>query len=212
VSYLWSTDETTQSITVTETGSYSVLVTKNGCTFSDEINVEEVPGLNIYTTEQLCSGVNNIIEAPYPAGSNFFWFTTEEPGRFTNPQESGVYNFSFTDEDGCYQEGSVAVELLENEPIVYIPNAFTPNGDGVNDVFRPSNTNLDEYKFTVFNRWGEVVFDTEDPNEFWLGEFEGGSESDKHYVQNSVYSYRITYSSFCNAESIEKTGHVTVIR
>lgn len=212
VTYLWSTDETTQSITVNETGSYSVVVTKNGCTFTDEINVNEIPELNIFTTEQLCNGINNTIEAPYPAGSSFFWSTTEEIGRFINPQESGVYNFSFTDQDGCYQEGSVAVELLENEPIVYIPNAFTPNGDGINDVFKPSNTNLDEYNFTVFNRWGEVVFDTENPNEYWLGEFEGGSETDKHYVQNSLYTYKITYSSYCNSETIEKTGHVTVIR
>ena len=212
ISYNWSTNENTQTIEVTEAGIYSVQVTIGLCTVEDALEVTVTDKLELDLSQTMCASPNNSIEIPYTGGSNYFWSTTETAGAYSHIPESGVYDFSFTDEFGCFQDGSFSVELLDNEPTVYIPNAFTPNGDGLNDVFKPVNTNLDKYQFTVFNRWGEVVFYTEDTNEYWQGQFQGGSGKDAYYVPNGVYSFSITYSSNCNATTEEYTGQITVVR
>ena len=73
---------------------------------------------------------------------------------------------------------------------VYVPNAYTADQDGLNDAWKPSINHpelLDAYRLHVFNRWGEEVFYTENPNEWWIGDFEGG----EYYVQNEVYTWLI---------------------
>ena len=71
---------------------------------------------------------------------------------------------------------------------VYVPSAFTPDNDGVNDAFLPSIHPLDQvedYQLQIFNRWGELVFVTLDPEQLWLGGYPGGT----HYVGNEVFTY-----------------------
>jgi len=70
--------------------------------------------------------------------------------------------------------------------IAFIPNVFTPNGDGINEGFGPKGIEFNrEYKFTIYNRWGEIVFYTEDPNETWDGQYQNKP------CPIGVYIYRI---------------------
>ncbi len=210
--YFWSTNEETQSIAVSEAGIYSVQVLLDGCTFEDAVRVSIAPELTIEKTEVLCKDVAHSIEIPYLGGSNHYWTTTETNDIYSDVVGDGLYEFTFTDAYGCEQAGSIDVILQDNEPTVFIPNAFTPNADGLNDVFKPVNGNLDEYSFRVFNRWGEVVFYTEDPEDYWQGEYQEGSGSERYYNPLNVYSYEIRYSSNCNTESKEFVGQITVVR
>jgi len=85
---------------------------------------------------------------------------------------------------------------------------YTPNGDGITDVFVPVAANADFYEFSVWNRWGDIVFETTDPTGVWDGSHQGG----EYYVQDGVYTYKVVYNSTCDAEKVEIVGNITVIR
>ncbi len=212
VSYLWSTNENTQSITVTEEDMYAVQVQIGDCLVSDSVEVVVTDELVLEVYKSQCQSQNVELEIPYDIGSNYYWAATQTLGQTVQVSESGVYEFSFLDVHGCYQNGFVDLELFGNDPVVYIPNAFTPDGDGLNDVFKPVNGNLDKYEFVIFNRWGEVVFRTTDPEAFWQGEFQGGDGNEDYYVPNGVYTFIVSYSSDCNSNTIKKRGQIAVIR
>ena len=93
-------------------------------------------------------------------------------------------------------------------PIFYlhIPNAFTPNGDDVNQNFKPViNNYLMKYNFEIYNRWGELLFTTEDPNAAWDGTFNGKP------VQEGVYVY-ILYATDLLGNFHKEKGDVTLLR
>lgn len=98
---------------------------------------------------------------------------------------------------------------VEGEFILYVPNAFTPDGDGVNDEFGPVVQGADEtdYSFTIRDRWGQVVFRTEDPGSKWDGTNRGSGG-----VKPDVYVWRLVTKNKYNGKAVERTGHVTVIR
>jgi gliding motility-associated-like protein len=87
----------------------------------------------------------------------------------------------------------------------YVPNAFTPNNDGVNDLFFGEGTGIKKYEMSIYNRWGEKIFHSQDQNEKWNG---GVTE---WYVQNDVYQYVFKITDVLNKIHLIK-GHVTVIR
>ena len=88
-----------------------------------------------------------------------------------------------------------------NESTLYIPNSFTPNGDGMNDVFEIfGKTDCDLFKLYIYNRWGNLIYKTDDILNFWDGKV------NNEFVQEGVYCYLIVGKNFT------KTGSVSVIR
>ena len=110
-----------------------------------------------------------------------------------------IYNFS----DTTY---SNIAEVLQ-KPLVYVPNAFTPNGNGDDDIFIPSTGFIDltDYDFSIFNRWGEKLFETNDRNAGWNGKF-GGKKCD-----SDVYVWLLTFKT-SSGQFIDMKGTVTLIR
>jgi gliding motility-associated-like protein len=102
--------------------------------------------------------------------------------------------------------------------IIYVPNSFTPNGDGTNDIFLPIITSgLDEKKYTmyIFNRWGDIVFESHNPNEGWDGSYPDVLEhlnGMNNYAQDGVYTWKIIFNGSQNEEALEKIGHVNLLR
>lgn len=113
-----------------------------------------------------------------------------------------------TNEYGC--QDSLTLEIhVEPHLLVFVPNAFTPDNDGYNDTFFPVlNLDVAEYSFLIFDRWGEIVFSSENPHEPWLGQVQNGG----HYAQDGVYSYRLVVRDDATQELHEFIGHVTLIR
>lgn len=99
---------------------------------------------------------------------------------------------------------------IENTHWVYVPNAFTPDGDGVNEVFGPQVFGIDpdHYRMVVTNRWGEVIFETQNPAENWTGNVKGGD----HFAQDGTYVWSLEIRDAYTAEQRRYTGHVTLIR
>ncbi|MEM7161879.1 MAG: gliding motility-associated C-terminal domain-containing protein [Bacteroidota bacterium] len=100
---------------------------------------------------------------------------------------------------------------LGNELTIWIPNSFTPNADGINDVYRPQILGGDdnEYEFRIWNRWGELVFETEDVEEGWPGT---GMENKEYYAENEVFVWQIITKPIDQPELEEFKGSVTLVR
>ncbi len=118
----------------------------------------------------------------------------------------GNYTVRIVDANGC--ETSLEIEVTERFPRIFIPSAFSPNGDRTNDTFQPVADCSIRFSMQVYNKWGSVVFSTEDVNVGWDGTFEGQSAPD------GKYSYVIFYAGSLNDVAFEETfrGSIRLIR
>jgi gliding motility-associated-like protein len=102
--------------------------------------------------------------------------------------------------------------VLWEEELIYVPNSFTPNGDGSNDIFKPIITagfDKESYQLLIFNRWGEMVFESYDPNVGWDGTF-GTSQSFES--QDGTYTWRITLRGLQDEDATLFLGHVNLLK
>jgi gliding motility-associated-like protein len=108
--------------------------------------------------------------------------------------------------NGCYAFDSVTVIVTKTGQNPFsVPNAFTPNNDGINDCFGIRNCGeITLEDFSIFNRWGQRVFETKNPSECWNGTFQGQKQDAGNFV------YIIKANSFCG--SIQKKGTLLLIR
>jgi gliding motility-associated-like protein len=104
----------------------------------------------------------------------------------------------------------IVAHFVIREHHFYMPNSFTPNGDGVNDIFRPMGNewNPNYFRMQIFNRQGEKVFETTDVQRGW----DGSEAAGEFYSQIEVYVYRVEVMNAINSETEVYNGHVTVIR
>lgn len=148
-------------------------------------------------------------EVPFNFSANpeaFWYFDRWES--IANPIPNGGSERNF---DMSFTAPDTLVAHFVQEPFnVYVPNSFTPNNDGRNDVFLPSGTAWlpGSYELMVFNRWGEVVFQSTDPTVGWDGSHENGD----YYVRDEVYIYRLKIQSVHSIEPEEYSGHIMVFR
>lgn len=110
--------------------------------------------------------------------------------------------------DGC-TDTIIKEVIINNLYSVYIPNSFTPNGDGINDTFKPNGEQIDpdNYEFRVFNRWGNLVFFTIDINEAW-----DGTDIDGNVVPQGVYTWTLRNINATNNDKHHYKGHIMVIK
>jgi gliding motility-associated-like protein len=140
-----------------------------------------------------------------------FWEFSD--GTISNDQNP-VHRFNTVDEwvatlhaysaAGCHNEVS---QTFEATGAVFIPTAFTPDADGINDIWKPVGRDLVSYQLRVFNRSGEVVFETGDMEQYWDGSIRGG----EYYVPNGTYSF-ILQTTDARYNSFERSGHVQLVR
>lgn len=110
-------------------------------------------------------------------------------------------------EHGCLDSAFTEI-IVVNEYTMYVPTAFSPDGDGINDKFIVvgNGVDLDVFNIKIYNRWGEVIFETKDMNYSWNGKTASGK-----YVQSGVYSWIVTYQDE-NGIEYQRSGKLTVIR
>ena len=140
--------------------------------------------------------------------------STEQDPVFQFPNGSGgtyPVQLQITDAQGCVNVVTRDV-VIQDFFNLYVPNTFTPNNDGTNDAFFVEGSDIDpnRFEFEVWNRWGELVWSTTDPEDAWYGQV--GDEG-QHFVPNGPYSYRLEVHSIA-VESFRKEvfGVVTIIR
>lgn len=154
-----------------------------------------------------------------PQQTNYFWIfdtlgtSTELNPTYKFPDEvNSEYKIELTAIDpttGC-MDVYTEVIVIKPEMLVYVPSAFTPDGDGLNDLWGPVMSNVDpnEYQLTVFNRLGQIVFMTHDINKKWNGNTNG----DSYFVEGGVYVWMIETKNEISLEEVTLKGQVTVVR
>ncbi len=181
--YLWNNGEISNTISNLAAGEYSVTITDSlGCENSYSITLSEpialTPSAEVISNASEEMTNDGIASASATGGTSpysYQWDSGQNTS-YINHLAIGTYVVTVTDKNGCNDTTSVNIKIKEFSTL-YIPNAFTPDGDGINDVFTPQGTNIeaDSFGMYIFNRWGNLVFHTtkwmETSAEPWNGTF-----------------------------------------
>lgn len=201
--YLWQNNSTNTTYTVYNDGQYWVIITDNCLGASDTINIEYLQDFNIGFADDttLCEGDELLLNAYHPY-CNYLWQDGSTDSVYL-VRHSGLYSVTAT--NPCYTEtDDITVNYQRCEQDIFLPNSFTPNGDGLNDIFLPVFSYPDDiqsYSMMIYNRWGECIFLSRNLTDGWDG----------HGATEGVYVCRITYQTKGHAEQIV-TGSMTVVR
>jgi len=204
--YRWQDGSATPEYKVQSGGTYSVQVDIDGCDSSGTITVGYMsqPVLNIVPDTTLCITQQLVLDAAYPQ-STYLWQDSSTQPQFRVTTE-GTYTVQVTNTCGT-TEGSSIVKYENCACKFYVPTGFTPNGDGHNDVFRPTYTCLyTHFEMSVFGRWGELMFSTKDPSIGWDGKWQGKAQPAGPYVWMMTYQDQLTGKRF------EQKGTLLLIR
>lgn len=204
--YLWQDNSTQPEFIVNTPGKYWVTVTDmNNCSATDTltvIRIDTIPRNFLPDSQVLCYG--NIIPISVPGYASYLWNngstnSTYEITRF------GDYYLTATDFNNCTGTDTISISR-KNCIYMNIPNAFTPDGNALNDVFRPTiNQAIKSFSFMVFNRHGQKIFETADYTRGWDGTWKGKVQPAASYV------YRIRYTNIFGVETVEN-GSFLLIR
>ena len=201
-------------VTTNNTSIYSVIITDDVCMASDTlqvtITVVPLPTAFAGSDASIIAGDSYSINAD--ASDVFSWSPpaglscTECEDPIASPLENSTYTLSAVNAFGCKAEDSMVIIVNCSDNILYIPNVFSPNGNGKNDVFKVRSSGIRELNFLrVYDRWGELVFESSDQNIGWDGTFKGVQLPPAVYV---FYLKAVCGDGFI----IERQGNVTLIR
>lgn len=194
--YLWQDGSTDSVYMVRKAGKYRVSVTKQGCMLVDTVvaNQFSPPIVSLGNDTTIC-GNDSIIYAlgDFGAGTKIKW----QDSSFSNiyaVKRPGKYFVSLSNSCGA---SSDTVIVSDCDCKFFIPSAFTPNIDTLNEVFIPKGCTsiISTYKFTIYNRWGEQLFETGDVNTGWNGKFHN------EFCPTGVYVYIIRYKDIYGKET-----------
>ena len=205
--FSWSTGETTQSINAINTGKYTVTATQDKCSDTDSINLvfSTPPRINIGGDTILCKGGGLWMNAAYPR-STYLW-NTGSTDSVLYAFQPGKYLVTVTNPCGTVQD-SVFIYYQTDYCDLFMANAFSPGNDLVNNVFMPRGRNISVKLFQIYNRWGELVFETDMDNVGWDGTYKG------EIVQEGLYIWKLFYTT-PNGPYIKKSnafGQILLIR
>ncbi|MBA3705322.1 MAG: gliding motility-associated C-terminal domain-containing protein, partial [Bacteroidetes bacterium] len=207
--YSWSNGQTTNPITVPSTpASYTVTGTSGGCTGSAVATVTIATAAPVTIAGML---VINVCEettlTAYPGGNPYIW--GPEPCNncqsiTVSPPATKQYYVNYTDANGCNAGDTVTV-VVTTLNTYFLPTAFSPNGDGINDEIHFHGRGIDSFTLKIFDRIGEKVFETSDMERGWNGRLLGVPMND------AVFVYVLNIK-FCNGEEVRTKGAITLVK
>ena len=208
--YRWSDGSEGPTLTVTDPGSYKVTVTTAECVVIDEVEVDfqPAPRANLGPDTTICAG-GRLLLRPETQEGTITWQDGSSGSSFlaTLP---GLYTVEVS--NGCGSDFSSVLLSPVNCGNLFLPNVFSPDGDGINDIFRPfTNEAIEIHRLAIFDRWGALVYQSdnlpaEDVTAGWAG-----FRANRERAGAGTYIYVLEYSSEMG-ERITQSGEVTVIR
>jgi gliding motility-associated-like protein len=203
---LWSTGDTTDTLVVTTPGTYFVQVSNGACTGLDTITLlqDSLSAFSLGNDTAVCD-IALVLRSNLVADS-YLWSTGDTTDTLAI-DEDGTYWLLVT-LAGCQRTDSITVTQRSDTASVFIPNVFTPNGDGVMDQYCiTADGELLWYELHLYDRNGQLILTTRDPDYCWDGYFNGTP------VPDGVYFITLTTNSSCNPdEMVHHGGTVTVLR
>jgi gliding motility-associated-like protein len=191
---LWSTGDTSRRIPVTRRGKYWVYVTNGLCDAYDTVSVTFYPELKTSLPHEyyLCDEKSNGDSLDPGPAATYLWYPNGETTRKIFVKGPGKFSYIMKNEGGCTLMDSVTVlECPAND--IYIPNAFSPDEDEINPVFKVYNLNAVEYEMKIYNRWGEVIFTSDSPEKGWDGNIAGKPATESTYIWTVKYRLKTSY-------------------
>ncbi len=191
----------------------TVTASANSCAGQPEtytITVNLLPVIVMNNTLPQCPGLNNgTITPEITAGTppyQFLWNTGAGTDMLTDIG-NGTYIVTVTDLNGCQSSNSLDFAVMDDclDPVVYVPNIFSPNGDNNNDVIFVHGQDIKTLQWMIYDRWGEKIFASEDLAVGWDGTFKGKE------MPAGVYVFRLTIT-FNDGTEIKKKGNITLVR
>ncbi|MFN3917427.1 MAG: gliding motility-associated C-terminal domain-containing protein [Flavobacteriales bacterium] len=195
-----------------DTWFYVSITDTNGCTTSDSVFVGIHPEIIIDAGPNIYTDFFGLYQASasIPANTSILWTPgiglscTDCPSPYVFPDNTTTYVLTVIDENGCIYQDSIEVYVSST---LYVPNAFSPNGDGANDLFFAQGRNIMEFEMFIYNRWGEQIFYANDMETAWDGRVKG------RFSQLDVYVWVINYKTYSDKATVNTIrGHVTLVR
>lgn len=194
-------------------GTYELVVTSDNCmsaAVTTQVTIHSNPTVTASNTGPYYLGQEVVLSASTTAsGASYQWtgpnFISNNPNPApSNAMLAGTYTVTLTDANGCTASSSTMVSF-SNVAYAIVPNVFTPNGDGKNDLLTIQNEGVKELTCNLFNRWGNQVFEIHTPTGAWDGK--SGSQE----VSAGVYFYILEASDF-QGQKISQKGYVHLVR
>ncbi len=210
--YLWSTGETTASIIINQPGTYWLYV-NDDCRenrLNDTVWIQIFPAIepDLGPDLLLCENSTHVFKAPDCDSCTIAWNTGSTIDSMV-VNDQGTYWLSVKNNNGCISSDTVEVSNVKCECDFYLPNAFTPNNDGLNETFHPVYyCDVNDYNLQIFNRWGELIYSTDNIEREWNGRFNSKA------VAQGIYLYVVKYKPVIKGklnDRITKAGAVAVI-
>jgi gliding motility-associated-like protein len=197
-------------------GSYHVtlrVTSDHGCisqlTIPDLVKVYKAPAVDLGPDQKICTETEEAAWRILNAGTwnKYLWQPSGDTTQYLSVNRPGVYKVTVTDENNC-----TATELVNVRevcpPRLYIGNAFSPDGDGINDRYNVHSAHIGKFQMLIFNRWGEIIFESRSPEHYWDGYYRDEP------MPVGVYPWIITYEGdseeYRGPYKLE--GSVTVVR
>ncbi len=204
VNYLWSNGSVSNRTTIYGFGDYWLELDQNGCKLRDTISVvsKPKPVVNLGVDTTICRYKPVVLTTGSQVFNSYTWSTGETtPTIFIN--QTGTYHVTVT-EGEC--DASDTIRVLPGDCDIFIPSAFTPNNDKLNETFGASdNSAVLGFSLQIFNKWGELIFNAKDITQKWDGTFKGKP------MPNGAYFWMMNYTNKRGIKVYEQ-GMVMLIR
>lgn len=219
VTYVWSPGNLTgSSINNLTVGTYTVTATDNsGCSATSTVIVDQNGSLNIQANpysavvEEGNSISLNASFSPFIAGSEYNWTPstglscTDCPNPIATPSSTTTYNVMITTPDGCTADTNITLIFKMKCSELFVPTIFSPNGDGNNDEFKVYGKCIASIEMKIYDRWGELVFQSDDQGFGWDGTYKG-------QLMNSASFVYVIDVHFMDNSTEHLKGNVSLIR
>lgn len=190
--------------------TYYVDVTdSNGCSTMLSVFVDTLTNPKVNLGEDIEANWGETVELNSNSNGVQYTWTPKEglscsdcPNPIVNTQASSTYYLTVLGVNGCYSYDTISVFF---DGAIYVPNSFTPDGDGINDIFYAYGIDIKEFEMYIFDRWGEKLFYSDDMEDGWNGTYKGT------LVKNDTYVWKVIFKDVLDKRG-ELIGTVTLIR
>lgn len=203
----WNLGYSGTEISVNIPNAYVFTTSNWECSSNDTVFVswKDLPILNLQEEIIGCIDEQVVMDVENDANTYYLW-STGEAAPSISVTETDTYSVTVGNECGEV-EATTNVVFEDCSPTIFIPNAFSPNQDGINDVWMPKMYGIESFDLKVLNRWGFVVFETNDPTKVWTGDVQDSA----YYSPDGIYSFIIEYVDIRN-NSEAVVGTVLMMR
>lgn len=183
----------------------------NGCIDTASVFINHFPTPQVITNEDQYGFIGDefdLIATGSSPGGNYAWTPSETvlcptcPTTIATPDNTTTYIVTFTDNNGCSDDAAINIYF---DPIVYVPNSFTPDDDAHNNYFSVEASNVTEFELLIFNRWGELIYTMTSVDDYWDGTYKG------KLCKDGTYVWKMTYKSL-RGDKIVQAGHINLLK